>query len=472
MSKVNPSDIEQLIALVGGRENIATVSHCITRLRFVLNNPAAADPKAIDQLPMVKGCFTNAGQFQVVIGTNVGDYYQALRAATGLAHADKEQAKQAARQNMKWHERLISHFAEIFFPLLPALISGGLILGFRNIVGDVPMSNGQTLVQIFPSLKTVYDFLWLIGEAVFFYLPVGVCWSAVRKMGGTPILGIILGVTLVSPQLMNAYLLGSQVPEVWNFGLFSIAKVGYQAQVIPALLAGLALGIIETRLKKLVPDSLYLVIVPVCSLILAVFLAHALIGPFGRMIGDGVAWAVRHLMTGSFAPIGATLFGFLYAPLVITGVHQTTLAIDMQMIQNMGGTPVWPLIALSNVAQASAVVGIIISSRKENEREISVPAAISAFLGVTEPAMYGINLKYRFPMLCAMIGSGLAGLLCGLNGVLANGIGVAGLPGFLSIQPAFWQVFALATAVAVVIPLVLTSFVYQRKFRHGTLQIV
>ena len=386
MSKVNPSDIEQLITLVGGRENIATVSHCITRLRFVLNNPGAADPKAIDQLPMVKGCFTNAGQFQVVIGTNVGDYYQALRAATGLAHADKEQAKQAARQNMKWHERLISHFAEIFFPLLPALISGGLILGFRNIVGDVPMSNGQTLVQIFPPLKTVYDFLWLIGEAVFFYLPVGVCWSAVRKMGGTPILGIILGVTLVSPQLMNAYLLGSQVPEVWNFGLFSIAKVGYQAQVIPALLAGLALGIIETRLKKLIPDSLYLVIVPVCSLILAVFLAHALIGPFGRMIGDGVAWAVRHLMTGSFAPIGATLFGFLYAPLVITGVHQTTLAIDMQMIQNMGGTPVWPLIALSNVAQASAVVGIIISSRKENEREISVPAAISAFLGVTEPA--------------------------------------------------------------------------------------
>ncbi|CAI8943259.1 MULTISPECIES: PTS trehalose transporter subunit IIBC [Kosakonia] len=472
MSKVNQSDIEQLITLVGGRENIATVSHCITRLRFVLNNPAAADPKAIDQLPMVKGCFTNAGQFQVVIGTNVGDYYQALRAATGLAHADKEQAKQAARQNMKWHERLISHFAEIFFPLLPALISGGLILGFRNIVGDVPMSNGQTLVQIFPPLKTVYDFLWLIGEAVFFYLPVGVCWSAVRKMGGTPILGIILGVTLVSPQLMNAYLLGSQVPEVWNFGLFSIAKVGYQAQVIPALLAGLALGMIETRLKKLIPDSLYLVIVPVCSLILAVFLAHAFIGPFGRMIGDGVAWAVRHLMTGSFAPIGATLFGFLYAPLVITGVHQTTLAIDMQMIQNMGGTPVWPLIALSNVAQASAVVGIIISSRKENEREISVPAAISAFLGVTEPAMYGINLKYRFPMLCAMIGSGLAGLLCGLNGVLANGIGVAGLPGFLSIQPAFWQIFALATAVAVVIPLVLTSFVYQRKFRQGTLQIV
>ncbi|MDD7997597.1 PTS trehalose transporter subunit IIBC [Kosakonia radicincitans] len=472
MGKVNQSDIEKLIALVGGRENIATVSHCITRLRFVLNNPAAANPQEIEQLPMVKGCFTNAGQFQVVIGTNVGDYYQALREATGLAHADKEQAKLAARQNMKWHERLISHFAEIFFPLLPALISGGLVLGFRNVIGDVPMSNGQTLAQMFPSLKTAYDFLWLIGEAIFFYLPVGICWSAVRKMGGTPILGIVLGITLVSPQLMNAYLLGSQTPEAWNFGLFTIAKVGYQAQVIPALLAGLMLGVIETRLKRLVPDYLYLVVVPVCSLILAVFLAHAFIGPFGRMIGDGVAYTVRHLMTGSFAPIGAALFGFLYAPLVITGVHQTTLAIDMQMIQSMGGTPVWPLIALSNIAQGSAVVGIIIASRKQNEREVSVPAAISAFLGVTEPAMYGINLKYRFPMLCAMVGSGFAGLLCGLNGVMANGIGVGGLPGILSIQPTYWQVFTLAMAIAVVIPIALTSFVYQRKFRQGTLQIV
>lgn len=410
MSKVNQQDIDKLIELVGGRGNIATVSHCITRLRFVLNDPAIARPKEIEQLRMVKGCFTNAGQFQVVIGTEVGDYYKALLATTGQTSADKEQVKQAARQNMKWHEQLISHFAEIFFPLLPALISGGLILGFRNVIGDLPMSNGQTLAQMHPSLKTIYDFLWLIGEAIFFYLPVGICWSAVKKMGGTPILGIVLGVTLVSPQLMNAYLLGQQVPEVWNFGLFTIAKVGYQAQVIPALLAGLALGFIETRLKRIVPDYLYLVIVPVCSLILAVFLAHAIIGPFGRLIGDGVAFAVRHLLTGSFAPIGAALFGFLYAPLVITGVHQTTLAIDMQMIQSMGGTPVWPLIALSNIAQASAVVGIIIASRKQNEREISVPAAISAYLGVTEPAMYGINLKYRFPMLCAMIGSGLAGL--------------------------------------------------------------
>ncbi|AVF36002.1 PTS trehalose transporter subunit IIBC [Rahnella sikkimica] len=472
MSKVKQQDVDQLIALVGGSDNIAMVTHCITRLRFVLNDPSKADPKGLEALPMVKGCFTNAGQFQVVIGPEVDDYYKVLIASTGKSEAGKEQAKVAARKNMSWFERGISHFAEIFFPLLPALISGGLILGFRNVIGDIPMSGGQTLAQMHPLWQSIYDFLWLLGEAVFMFLPVAVCWSTVKKMGGTEILGIVLGITLVSPQLMNSYNLGQQIPEVWNFGWFTIEKVGYQAQVIPSVLAGMALAMIENGLKRIVPNYLYLVIVPVTSLIIAVFLAHTLIGPFGRMIGDGVAFAVKFVMTGSLAPVGAALFGFLYAPLVITGVHQTTLAIDMQMVQSTGGTPVWPLIALSNIAQAAAVVGVIIVSRKHNEREISVPAAISAFLGVTEPAMYGINLKYRFPMLCAMIGSAFAGLICGLFGVTANGIGVGGLPGILSIKPQFWSIYALAMLVAIVVPIILTVLVYQRKARRGELAVV
>lgn len=471
MGKFQQHDVERLIALVGGDGNIAAVSHCITRLRFVLIDPGLARTKEIEALPMVKGCFTNAGQFQVVIGSEVGDYYQALIATTGHSTADKEQTKIAARQNMKWSERAISHFAEIFFPLLPALISGGLILGFRNIIGDIPFSEGQTLAQMHPAWQNLYDFLWLLGEAIFMFLPVAVCWSTVKKMGGTPVLGIVLGITLVSPQLMNSYLLGQQQPEVWNFGWFVIEKVGYQAQVIPSVLAGMALAWIELRLKKLTPDYLYLVIVPVVSLLLAVFLAHAAIGPLGRMIGDGVAWGVEALMTGSFAPVGAALFGFLYAPLVITGIHQTTLAIDLQMINSMGSTPLWPMIALSNIAQASAVLGIIIISRKAGEREISVPATISAYLGVTEPAMYGINLKYRFPMLCAMIGSAMAGLLCGLYGVLANGIGVGGLPGILSIRPQFWLIFIAAMLVAIVVPMLLTILVYRRKNRLGSLPV-
>ncbi|ATG73251.1 PTS trehalose transporter subunit IIBC [Zobellella denitrificans] len=467
MSQSKSQEMATLIEHVGGKGNIAAVSHCLTRLRFVLNNPGQADLKKIETLSAVKGCFTNAGQFQVVIGTNVDGYYQALNSLLGQEGQSKEQAKQAARQNMSVWERAISHLAEIFVPLLPAIITGGLILGFRNLIGDIALFDGRTLTQISPFWAEVHSFLWLIGEAIFFFLPVGVCWSTVQKMGGTPILGIVLGVTLVSPQLMNAYLIGQQAPEIWDLGFFAIEKVGYQAQVIPAMLAGLVLAMIELRLKKWVPDYLYLVIVPFVSLLVAVTLAHTLIGPFGRLLGDGVALVARAAMTGDFAPIGAALFGFFYAPLVITGIHHTTNAVDLQLMQSMGGTPIWPLIALSNIAQASAVVGIIWVSKKANEREISVPAAISAYLGVTEPAMYGINLKYKFPMLCAMTGSALAALLCGLSGVLANGIGVGGLPGILSIQPRYWLIYLLAMAIAVVVPMLLTVLMYQRRQRAG-----
>ncbi|HHF3114016.1 TPA: PTS trehalose transporter subunit IIBC [Vibrio diabolicus] len=470
MSKIARKDVERLIELVGGPDNIASVSHCLTRLRFVLNDTDKADTKQLEALPMVKGCFTNAGQFQVVIGTEVDEVYKVLIELSGKSEASKDESKNAARQNMNIVERGISHLAEIFVPLLPAIITGGLILGFRNVIGDIEMFDGQTLTEISQFWATVHSFLWLIGEAIFFFLPVGVCWSTVKKLGGTPILGITLGVTLVSPQLMNAYLIGKQVPEVWDFGLFAIEKVGYQAQVIPAMLAGIALAFIETHLKRIIPSYLYLVVVPFVSIIVSVILAHSIIGPFGRMLGDGVAFAAKAAMTGDFAMIGSTIFGFLYAPLVITGIHHTTNAVDLQLMQELGGTPIWPLIALSNIAQASAVVGIIIISKKQDEREISVPAAISAYLGVTEPAMYGINLKYKFPMLSAMIGSACAAAICGSAGVMANGIGVGGLPGILSIQPQFWGIFALAMLVAMVVPAALTLLLYKRAQAKGELE--
>ncbi|EPW4407394.1 PTS trehalose transporter subunit IIBC [Vibrio parahaemolyticus] len=470
MSKIVRKDVERLIELVGGPDNIASVSHCLTRLRFVLNDTDKADTKQLEALRMVKGCFTNAGQFQVVIGTEVDEVYKVLIELSGKSETSKDESKNAARQNMNIVERGISHLAEIFVPLLPAIITGGLILGFRNVIGDIKMFDGQTLTEISQFWATVHSFLWLIGEAIFFFLPVGVCWSTVKKLGGTPILGITLGVTLVSPQLMNAYLIGKQAPEVWDFGLFVIEKVGYQAQVIPAMLAGMALAFIETHLKRITPSYLYLVVVPFVSLIASVILAHSIIGPFGRMLGDGVAFAAKAAMTGDFAMIGSTIFGFLYAPLVITGIHHTTNAVDLQLMQELGGTPIWPLIALSNIAQASAVVGIIIISKKQDEREISVPAAISAYLGVTEPAMYGINLKYKFPMLSAMIGSACAAAICGSAGVMANGIGVGGLPGILSIQPQFWGIFALAMLVAMVVPAALTLILYKRAQAKGELE--
>ena len=469
--KVSTTSIMQLIELVGGKENIASVTHCLTRLRFALADPKIANVDAIEELPFVKGCFNNAGQFQVIIGTDVDRYYKLLTEQLNIDEATKEQTKAAAKQNMSWFERLISNLAEIFVPLLPALIAGGLLLGLRNVIGEMPTIDNKPLIHTFSWLIPINDFLWLPCEAIFHFLPVAICWSTVKKMGGSPVLGIVLGITLVSPQLMNAYDLGKAIPKVWDFGWFTIAKVGYQAQVIPSIFAGLALGWIETRLRKIIPDYLNLVIVPIVALMVSVVLAHFVLGPIGRMLGDGIAYVVKYLMTGDYAFIGSAIFGFFYAPLVITGIHHTTLAIDMQMTESMGGTPIWPIIALSNIAQASAVVGIILISKKHNEREVSIPAAISGYLGVTEPAMYGINLRYKFPMFCAMIGAACAGLICGLNGVLSNGIGVGGLPGILSIKPVFWAIYALAMLVAIVVPIVLTTIVYKIKQKKGTLNV-
>lgn len=474
MAKDSKSSIEaitKLIDLIGGKENVASVTHCLTRLRFALVDPKAANVDAIEELPFVKGCFNNAGQFQVIIGTNVDSYYKSLIQQLNLDEASKEETKAAAKKNMSLFERFISNLAEIFVPLLPALIAGGLLLGLRNIIGEMPTIDDKPLIQTYAWLVPIYNILWLPCEAIFHFLPVAICWSTVKKMGGSPILGIVLGITLVSPQLMNAYDLGSKIPEVWDFGWFSIEKVGYQALVIPSIFAGLALGWIETRLRKIVPDYLTLVIVPIVALLLSVFLAHFLLGPLGRMLGNGIADIVKYLMTGDYAFIGSAIFGFFYSPLVITGIHHTTLAIDMQMTESIGGTPIWPIIALSNIAQASAVVGIILVSKKHNEREVSVPAAISAYLGVTEPAMYGINLRYKFPMLCAMIGAALSGLICGLFGVLSNGIGVGGLPGILSIKPIYWSIYALAMLVAILVPILLTATVYKIKLKKGTLDI-
>ena len=470
-AKITAESIKQLIDFVGGKDNVVSVSHCLTRLRFALADPNLANIESLEQLPFVKGCFNNAGQFQVIIGTDVDRYYKLLTEQLNIDEATKEQTKAAAKQNMSWFERLISNLAEIFVPLLPALIAGGLLLGLRNVIGEMPTIDNQPLTHTFSWLIPINDFLWLPCEAIFHFLPVAICWSTVKKMGGSPVLGIVLGITLVSPQLMNAYDLGKAIPKVWDFGWFTIAKVGYQAQVIPSIFAGLALGWIETRLRKIVPDYLNLVIVPIVALMVSVVLAHFVLGPIGRMLGDGIAYVVKYLMTGDYAFIGSAIFGFFYAPLVITGIHHTTLAIDMQMTESMGGTPIWPIIALSNIAQASAVVGIILISKKHNEREVSIPAAISGYLGVTEPAMYGINLRYKFPMFCAMIGAACAGLICGLYGVLSNGIGVGGLPGILSIKPVFWAIYALAMLVAIVVPIVLTAIVYKIKQKKGTLNI-
>lgn len=455
-------EAKELLKLVGGKENIVSVAHCVTRMRFVLAEPDKADVAAIEKLPTAKGTFTQAGQFQVIIGNDVTNYYDDFIKVSGLEGASKDAVKQAAKTNQNWLQRLIGNLGEIFTPIIPALVAGGLILGFRNCIDSLYLfENGtKTLCDISQFWSGVDSFLWLIGEAIFHYLPVAITWSITRKMGTSQILGIILGITLVSPQLLNAYAVASTAPAdipVWDFGFATVRMIGYQAQVIPAIMAGFVLVYLERFFQKITPAIVSIIVVPFCSLVLAVLIAHTIVGPIGWVLGD---WISKVVYAGLMNPLGwlfAGVFGLLYAPLVITGLHHMSNAIDSQLISTYGGTILWPMIALSNIAQGSAVLGFSLLTRK-NERlqQVALPAAISCYLGVTEPALFGINLKYGFPIVCGMIGSSIAAMFSVAFGISAISIGVGGLPGILSIFPQYWGLFAIAMVIAIVIPFTLT----------------
>lgn len=481
------TDAENLLKFVGGKENIAAVTHCATRMRFVLNDPSKADEKAIENISTVKGMFTNAGQFQVIIGNDVSTFYNDFTAVSGIEGVSKEQGKVLAKQNQNVLQRVIAVLAEIFTPLLPAIIVGGLILGFRNLLEGVqiqalgekivegvletnadgtPIHN--TIVDVSQFWSGVNHFLWLPGEAIFHFLPVGITWSVTRKMGTTQILGIILGITLVSPQLLNAYAVNSTSAAdiaanwTWDFGFIQIDRIGYQAQVIPAMLAAFTLAYLEKFFRPRISEAVSMILVPFFSLVPAIFVAHTILGPLGWRIGTGISYVVNAGLESPISWLFSAVFGAVYAPLVITGLHHTTLAIDAQLIADFGTTNLWPMIALSNIAQGAAVFAVLFLHRTNaKEKEISLPSGISAWLGVTEPAMFGINLKYIYPFVAAMIGSGIAGMFSNIMGVRANAIGVGGLPGILAIngnEGGGWLAFAIAMAIAIVVPFVLTLF--------------
>ena len=343
-------DAQQLLRLIGGKENIAAVSHCVTRMRFVLNDPSKADVEAIEAMKVVKGSFTQAGQFQVIIGNAVADFYNDFVKVAGVEGVSKDAVKQAAKKNQNVLQKVIAALAEIFAPL------------------------------------------------------------------------------------------------------------------IPAIMAAFVLVYLERFFRKISPQVISSVVVPFCSLVLAVMAAHFIVGPIGWKIGSAISSVVYAGITGSFKVVFGAIFGFVYAPLVITGLHHMSNAIDLQLIADYGGTMLWPMIALSNIAQGSAVMGMIILQKKNvAAQEVNVPAGISCYLGVTEPAIFGVNLKYGFPFICGMIGSAISAVVCVMTSTTANAVGVGGIPGILSIQPKYMGSFAICMVIAFVIPMTLTFIVGKIK---------
>ena len=472
------NDAKELLHLVGGRENIAAVSHCITRMRFVLNDPKKADIQKIEAMKVVKESFTQAGQFQVIIGNTVSDFYNDFTAVAGIEGVSKDAVKSAAKQNQNVVQRIMTALAEIFAPLIPAIIVGGLILGFRNCIDSLYLfENGtKTLCDISQFWSGIDSFLWLIGEAVFHMLPVGICWSVTKKMGTTQMLGIVLGLTLVSGQLLNAYAVAgtaaADIPK-WDFGFVQVNMIGYQAQVIPAILAAFTLAYLEKFFKKICPSVISMIVVPFCSLVLSVMAAHFVLGPIGWKIGSVISSVVYAGITGPLKIVFGAIFGFVYAPLVITGLHHMSNAIDLQLIADFGGTMLWPMIALSNIAQGSAVLGMIYLQKNDAQaQEVNIPSCISCYLGVTEPAMFGVNLKHSYPFICGMIGSACASIVCVATNSTANAIGVGGLPGILSMQPQSMLTFAICMLIAVAVPFVLTVMVAKTKLQPKEVKTV
>lgn len=463
------NEVKQLLTLIGGKENIQAVSHCMTRMRFVLAKPEQADEKGIEKIACVKGTFTQAGQYQVIIGNDVSVFYNEFTKYAGIEGVSKEAVKSAAKSNQSLLQKIMGALGEIFAPLIPALICGGLILGFRNIIGEINFFHDgtQSLADISQFWAGTYQFLWLIGEAVFHLLPVGIVWSITKKMGTTQILGIVLGLTLVSPQLFNGFqVAGAAAGEIpfWDFGFARVEMIGYQGQVIAAMMAGFVLVYLEKFFKRYCPEVISMIVVPFCSLLPAVIIAHTVVGPIGWKIGDMIAGAVYSGLMSSFGWLFAGVFGLFYAPIVMTGLHHMTNAIDTQLISSYQGTVLWPMIALSNIAQGSSVLAMsVLQRKKERAQQVNIPACISCYLGVTEPALFGVNLKYGFPLLCGMIGSSIASMISVGFGVQAISIGVGGLPGILSIQPRFYGIFLAAMAVSAAVPFLLTYFVGKRR---------
>lgn len=465
-------EAKDLLAAIGGKENVTAVTHCATRMRFVLGDDKKADVKTIEAIPAVKGTFTNAGQFQVIIGNDVPIFYNDFTAVSGIEGVSKEAAKSAAKSNQNPVQRVMTTLAEIFTPLIPALIVGGLLLGLQNVLGSIQFSNlgGKTIVEVSKFWEGVNEIVSVISGAIFGFLPVGITWSVSRKMGTSQILGIVLGICLVHPSLLSAYEYAAHkaAGDIPHF-ILGFEKVGYQGQVIPALLAGLTLSYLEIFWRKYIPEVISMIFVPLLSLVPAVILSYAVLGPIGWWLGGLISGVVLAGLTGPVKWLFGAIFGAIYAPFVITGLHHMTNAIDLELVRTAGGTGLWPMIALSDIAQGSAVFAYyFIKRHDEREAQISLPATISAYLGVTEPALFGVNVKYVYPLVAGMSASALSGLLSAVFGVQANSIGIGGLPAILSIKPQYWAIFAIIMIVDIVVAMVLTFLFHKTGFLTKT----
>lgn len=456
----------EVIKYVGGKNNVKSVTHCATRLRFQLKNNDLRNEDAISDLEGVKGVFLTQSQFQIIFGSGLVNLVCAeVQKQLGLSEETGENQKEEKEEKKgNWLQRFVKLLSDIFVPIIPAIVAGGLLMGINNILTSA-LIDGKSIIELYPQWKGLATAINTFASAPFTFLPVLIGFSATKKFGGNPYLGAAMAMIMVHPDLLNAYSIGVVEAPVWNIFGFEIAAIGYQGTVLPILAVSWILATIEKRLHKVTPSWLDNLTTPLISILVTAFLTFAGVGPVlreaGNLLADGITWIYNTL-----GFIGGGIFGLFYAPITLTGMHHSFIAIETQLIAESattGGSFIFSTASMNNVAQGAAVLAVLMLTKNQKMKSICSASGVSALLGITEPAMFGVTLKLRYPFYAAMIGSGVGSAYLAATKTLAQAMGAAGLPGFISMKPESYLNFAIGIVLSMAVSFILTM-VFWKKF--------
>ena len=452
----------QVIENVGGKSNIKSVAHCATRLRFQLKNNDLRNEDVISDIEGVKGVFLTQSQFQIIFGSGLVNLIcDEVQKQLGTLTETKDEPEEKKGNPI---QRFVKMLSDIFVPIIPAIVAGGLLMGLNNLLTSA-LINGQSIIELYPQWQGLASAINTFANAPFTFLPVLIGFSAAKKFGGNAFLGAAMGMIMVHPDLLNAYQIGISEPPVWNIFGFQIAAIGYQGTVLPVLAVSWILANIEKRLHKVTPTWLDNLSTPLLSILITSFLTFICVGPVlreaGNLLAAGITWLYNTL-----GPVGGAIFGFAYAPITMTGMHQSFIAIETQLIAESattGGSFIFSTASMNNVAQGAAVIAVLLLTKNEKMKSICSASGISALLGITEPAMFGVTLKLKYPFYAAMIGSAAGSAYLAWTKTLAQALGAAGLPGFISMKPEHYMNFAIGLVISMGVSFILTS-VFWKKF--------
>lgn len=451
-----------------GPDNIQAAAHCATRLRLVLKDDKKIDQKGLDNDPDVKGTFETDGQYQIIIGPgDVDKVYDEMVQIAHLKTATTDDLKKVAAN--KKHNPILDLFkllSDIFIPIIPALVAGGLLMALNNVLTAQHLFAAKSLVQMNPQLNDFANFINMLASAPFTFLPVLICMSATKRFGGSRILGATMGFAMVMPQLISGYAISTtaHIPS-WNFFGLHVMQAGYQGQVLPVLGVAFILATVEKFCHKHLKSAIDFTFTPMISIIVTGFLTFAIVGPVLRTASDWITNSIIwfYNTTGWF---GMGIFGLLYSAIVITGLHQTFPAIETQLLANIsktGGSFFLPVAAMANIGQGAATAAVWLTSKNKKQKSLAGSSAFSAMLGITEPAIFGVNLKLKYPFICGAIASGISSAILGLFHVLSISMGPCSLISFICIKPGFIPQFLLGMVVDLIVGFTIT-FIYAKRY--------